>query len=107
MIRIAIDKRTLSIRVRGHAGYAPKGSDILCAGVSALIQTWARCVRLFRASGWLTGSVVEVLNGRAEISASPKPEARPAVEASFLTITEGLLMLQKSAGDYITVEVQD
>lgn len=107
MIRVQIDRRNLCIRIRGHAGYAPRGRDILCAGVSALVQTWARCVRSFRASGWLTGSVVEVMDGRAEISAVPKPEARGAVEAAFLTIAEGLLMLWQSAREYITVEVQD
>jgi len=25
--------------VEGHAGYAPAGEDIVCAGVSALVQT--------------------------------------------------------------------
>ncbi len=28
--------------VRGHAGYAPAGRDIVCAGVSALVQTAVR-----------------------------------------------------------------
>lgn len=28
-----------SISVRGHAGYAPSGQDIVCAGVSTLVQT--------------------------------------------------------------------
>lgn len=26
-------------RVKGHAGYAPQGADIVCAGVSTLVQT--------------------------------------------------------------------
>ena len=30
------------ITVKGHAGYAPQGQDIVCAGVSALIQTVVR-----------------------------------------------------------------
>ncbi|HHV34534.1 MAG TPA: ribosomal-processing cysteine protease Prp [Syntrophomonadaceae bacterium] len=33
--------------VRGHAGYAPAGEDIVCAGVSALVQTAAVGLRCF------------------------------------------------------------
>jgi uncharacterized protein YsxB (DUF464 family) len=29
------------IEVSGHAGYAPRGQDIVCAGVTALTQTLA------------------------------------------------------------------
>ena len=35
MIQAAFDKNRL--RVSGHAGYAPKGQDIVCAAVSALV----------------------------------------------------------------------
>ena len=28
----------IALRVSGHAGYAAKGNDIVCAGVSALVQ---------------------------------------------------------------------
>lgn len=33
--------------VRGHAGYAPTGEDIVCAGVSALVQTAAAGLKCF------------------------------------------------------------
>ena len=38
MIRIRYhgDRDHHCLRIRGHAGYAPAGSDIVCAGVSAL-----------------------------------------------------------------------
>ena len=35
MIRAAFSKNRLT--VEGHAGYAPKGQDIVCAAVSALV----------------------------------------------------------------------
>lgn len=34
MIRITTDEKTLSIKAEGHAGYGPKGQDIVCAAVS-------------------------------------------------------------------------
>ena len=31
--------REYAVTVEGHAGYRPRGSDIVCAGISALYQT--------------------------------------------------------------------
>lgn len=44
MIKIEITKKNgndyfYSLRFLGHCGFAEKGSDIVCAGVSALVQT--------------------------------------------------------------------
>ena len=41
---IAISVRNDGITVSGHAGYAPAGQDIVCAGVSALTQTLIRSI---------------------------------------------------------------
>lgn len=38
-IRRAPDGSVIEIRVKGHAGYAEHGEDIVCAAVSALAQT--------------------------------------------------------------------
>ena len=38
---IEVDAREGRITVTGHAGYAPPGQDIICAGVTALVQTLA------------------------------------------------------------------
>ena len=32
------------IKMRGHAGYAPSGQDIVCAGLTALVQTLIRSI---------------------------------------------------------------
>lgn len=39
MIKIHIDDDNQTLIVTGHADYAEKGKDIVCAGVSALVQT--------------------------------------------------------------------
>lgn len=41
MIRVEVDSRSgyMNIKVEGHANYAPHGQDIVCAGVSAILQT--------------------------------------------------------------------
>ena len=39
MIKAVYDSDALTLTLSGHAGYAPKGQDIVCAGVSALVYT--------------------------------------------------------------------
>lgn len=44
MINIHIDEDRLILEIDGHAGFAPAGQDIVCAGVSslvmAIVDTW-------------------------------------------------------------------
>ena len=39
MIEAVYDSDALTLSVSGHAEYAPKGHDIVCAGVSTLVYT--------------------------------------------------------------------
>lgn len=41
---IEVSVRQDKITVAGHSGYAPPGSDIVCAGVSVLFQTMIKSV---------------------------------------------------------------
>ena len=47
MIRIRVTRRDsgLEIFAEGHAGYAPVGQDIVCAGVSALLYGFVAYLR--------------------------------------------------------------
>lgn len=36
---IVVTQSSNSITIEGHAGYAPRGQDIVCAGISTLVQT--------------------------------------------------------------------
>lgn len=47
MIRIRVTRRDsgLEIAAEGHAGYAPVGQDIVCAGVSALLYGFVAYLR--------------------------------------------------------------
>lgn len=41
---IVVNRLPDGITIQGHAGYAPIGHDIVCAGVSTLIQTFIASV---------------------------------------------------------------
>ena len=40
MISILFDDENLEVKADGHAEYAPRGYDIVCAGVSSLIENY-------------------------------------------------------------------
>ncbi|NPV72015.1 MAG: ribosomal-processing cysteine protease Prp [Firmicutes bacterium] len=46
-ITVGRDERSdiVTVRAEGHSGYAPSGSDIVCAAVSAVVQTAVLGVR--------------------------------------------------------------
>lgn len=44
VLLIEVAQTADSITIKGHAGYAPRGKDIVCAGVSTLIQTLIQSV---------------------------------------------------------------
>lgn len=57
MVRISIEKderqRRVVVSAEGHAGCAPKGSDIVCAAVSALLFGYAKEVAMMGDRGRL------------------------------------------------------
>ena len=54
MIRIMV--REYAVTVEGHAGYMPRSSDIVCAGVSALYQTLEQSARALTDGDYKTSS---------------------------------------------------
>ena len=68
---IAVCVRKGRITVSGHAGFAEAGKDIVCAGVTALIQT------LIKSIGDLTEDKIEyeISPGRADIHYGDLSEA--------------------------------
>ena len=44
---IVVTRSDSGITVEGHAGYAPRGQDIVCAGVSTLVQTLVESLEAF------------------------------------------------------------
>lgn len=43
-IKLKTDDKSFDLFVKGHAEYGEKGQDIVCAGISALVQTLADCL---------------------------------------------------------------
>lgn len=104
------DGELIGFKVEGHAGYARKGEDIVCAGVSALVLTAIESLGRFLSRQPLleipeeTGD--EGSQGfyvRLELPGSLTEEDRKAARIILGTLEIGLKMTASEYGKYIRV----
>ncbi|GAA0802322.1 hypothetical protein GCM10008910_33640 [Faecalicatena orotica] len=94
MIRVCICKD--EITVSGHAGYSVQGSDIVCAGVSVLLQTLVKGILN------LTDDKIEynLAPGKAIVRYEKISEKSKVLIDSFFT---GIFMIADAYSDYICI----
>ncbi len=81
MINVSVRKD--SIEVIGHAGYAPPGKDIVCAGVSVLTQTLISSIEA------LTDDIIgyEAGEGKAIIEfRNPSEQTKLLIDSFFIGV---------------------
>ncbi|NLN06015.1 MAG: ribosomal-processing cysteine protease Prp [Firmicutes bacterium] len=89
MIRIRVTRRNghiAHICADGHAGCAPKGEDIICAAVSALVQTFLFSLQR------LLGLDVEADIGDGHFSLSIPADLAPALQEQVTLLGESMLV---------------
>jgi len=83
----------VSVRIKGHAGAAEKGKDLVCAGVSALAYTLAQNVVDF--SDKLKSKPTIILNeGNANIRFTPQNKYRTVVLLITRAILRGIEVIE-------------
>ena len=95
MIRITTDEKTLSIKAEGHAGYGPKGQDIVCAAVSILLYAYA--AELLRIGG---GS--EILDSGETFEIHPAGDGEEILIA-YETVMGGLKLLADEYENHVSI----
>lgn len=91
-----VNVRLAGISISGHAGYAPCGQDIVCAGLTALVQT------LIGSLKELTKDHItyEVSPGRADIYFEDLTKEGKLLVKSFLI---GVRYIADEFGDYVKI----
>ena len=94
---IAVCVRKDGITVSGHANYAEAGKDIVCAGVTALVQG------LVKSAGDLTEDKIEceISPGRADIHYRNLSEAGKLLVDSFFI---GICQIADEFPDHVRIE---
>lgn len=93
---IAVSVREDSILIDGHAGYAEIGKDIVCAGVTALIQTFISSIE------GLTNDKIQydISPGRADIHFKDLSERGNLLVDSFFS---GICLIADDFPEYIKI----
>nr|DAE62427.1 MAG TPA: YsxB-like protein [Caudoviricetes sp.] len=102
MIRITYreaKENVLKLRAEGHAGYAPKGQDIVCAAVSTLMQALA-----FSVNDREDGFAVASSSGAAETYLELQARATPENRAKFELVTDGLELVAQLYPKFVTFD---
>lgn len=84
------------ITVKGHANYAVSGSDIVCAGITALAQTLIKSIKD------LTDDKIEyeISPGRVDIKYGNLSEKSKALVDSFFI---GICMIAEEFPEYVRI----
>lgn len=88
------------VKIRGHAGYAPRGQDIVCAGVTAITQTLVESIES------LTGNEIkyDMSPGRVDIEIKDPDEDAQLLMDSFFV---GAEMIADEFPEYVRVEIRN
>ena len=84
------------IKIRGHAGYAPCGHDIVCAGLTALVQTLIGSLKKLTKDN----ITYEISPGRADIYFEDLTKEGKLLVKSFLI---GVRYIADEFGDYVKI----
>ena len=109
MIEVRIDKcddkRELSLRVKGHAGQAEPGKDIVCASASILAYTAAQVVKAMHAHGDLEKEPkIRLKEGDALIACKPKTDKLYAEALhTYFVIQVGYSLLSYNYPEYVNL----
>ena len=105
MVDIVYYRRFNRVTVRGHAGTAPAGQDLVCAAVSTLTYTLAENVAQLHRWRKVAKPKIRLENGDAEISCVPAAACRSAVMDVFEAVCIGFALLEEKYPDVISYRV--
>lgn len=104
MIRVQYAPHAFRVTVSGHAGYAERGEDILCAAASMLLQTLGAAVQELCRRGLAEEVTVDLRHGQGEVSCVPVEEFRCVARTVMDSVLLGFELLARDYGEYVCLE---
>ena len=101
MIRIAYSPAAFSLSIRGHAGAAPAGEDLVCSAVSALAVTAAANANALKARGLTRQTLTRLEPGLAQVICIPTVQGRGQVRQVMDAVCLGFAMLAAAFPEYV------
>ena len=105
MINVTYHCQYNRVTIEGHANSGEFGHDLVCAGVSALAYTLAANVGNLEGCDMVYRPTVVLENGKAEITANPKPRHKSTVAMIFQSVCVGFEVLAANYPEYVRYEI--
>lgn len=101
------DRKMVSLHVKGHAGYADIGKDIVCSASSILAYTLAQEVKVAQTRGFLKYKpTLKLKGGDCIITCRAKDdESYNDILRTYLVIQTGYQLLAHNYHQYVAVEL--
>ena len=98
------DKGSIHLKVKGHAGTAPKGEDLVCASATMLVYTVAQAMSFMHEQGQLEEKPhIKIREGKAVVVARPKEEFFAEALHTFWVAQCGAHLLAKNYPEAVTL----
>ena len=98
------DKGSIHLKVKGHAGTAPKGEDLVCASATMLVYTVAQALSFMHEQGQLEEKPhIKIREGKAVVVARPKEEFFAEALHTFWVAQCGAHLLAKNYPEAVSL----
>lgn len=101
---IASEPHKIIFSSKGHAGYGPKGADIVCAALSALCCTLTYSMELEKEENKLLSLKTKLEEGNVELEVVPRNKYEKGTIQAFGTILNGYRLLADNYPDYVRLD---
>lgn len=101
MVIIQINMKTHALIIKGHAGSAEPGKDLVCCAVSTLAETLSRYLEVRMEEGALEMLMDKVEAGDVKIVAWPESTNVKQINAVYEMIREGYRAIAEEYPQYI------
>lgn len=97
------DALRCTLSVEGHAGFAERGEDIICASASILLYTIAQLVKAMEEHGdFAEEPIVDITDGKATVSCICKNKDDYAeVVYAYFVVQTGYSLLEQTYPQYV------
>lgn len=104
MINVQVSPKGYKVKITGHAKYADKGNDIVCAAVSFAYYNLCQMVLEFERNDKLSqDSLISDNEGDASVEAVPKKEHENEIRLAFTYFKKGIELLSAKYPEFVRV----
>ena len=99
------DKGSIHLKVKGHAGTAPKGQDLVCASATMLVYTVAQAMSFMHEQGQLEEKPhIKIREGKAIVVARPREDFYAEALHTFWVAQCGAHLLAKNYPEAVSLD---